>query len=439
MSEVKKLPKIIKHCMTIGEIPTSYKVSLTYEEQLLWFCKFLQDEVIPVVNNNSEVVEELKNWFENLDVQEEINNKLDEMAESGELERIIAQYLQLNGVLSFNTKNDMINSSYIVEGSTCRTLGLDSYNDGKGRLYKIEKITSATGVDGINLINIGRDNLYARLIDEEYIHQINDVVEDLGETNLNVQQITTNIGNLQNLTTSQKNNLVNAINSINLMNVDESQFPTGTKFHIIAGAIRQNESDVNQWFFISDTNHQPVGLDTIEIDRNLYLKFSYKQHFDKVISIIVTPDETLASMNVTAGCSVGNDYSLIGIGCKYSQEGTVYYDGTNWVDSLGGTVSMASNGVITLTPSSSLNLFTPYGVECETISRGYASLVNVVRLETGIRFMAFDGSGNKLTTPTQEIAFKYRFTNNGYIRPNSKMPGGSNFWIFGIMAQYPTT
>lgn len=33
-------------------------------------------------------------YFENLDVQEEINNKLDEMSESGELERIITEYYQ---------------------------------------------------------------------------------------------------------------------------------------------------------------------------------------------------------------------------------------------------------------------------------------------------------------------------------------------------------
>ena len=45
MNNVKKLPDIIHQCMTIGMIPTSYKMSLTYEEQLLWFCKFLEDEV----------------------------------------------------------------------------------------------------------------------------------------------------------------------------------------------------------------------------------------------------------------------------------------------------------------------------------------------------------------------------------------------------------
>ena len=433
MNDVKKLPKIIRHCMTIGEIPTSYKVSLTYEEQLLWFCKFLQDEVIPVVNNNSEVVEELKTWFENLDVQDEINNKLDEMAESGELENIISAYLNLNGVLSFNTVADMVASTTLVAGSTCRTLGNTTYNDGLGRLYKIEHIVSATGVDGVNLINMNRDDLYARLITEDYL-------DDIETLKGNVTTINNTIGSLPNLKTPVKTNIVNAINSI-LPNIDvESQnFPEGTTFDIIAGAIRQDENDVTKWFYISDTNHQPIGLDTVVEANNIYLRINYKKTYDKVISLVVVPDETLASLNITAGASVGLSYSLIGIGCKYTQTGLVYYDGTNWVDSNGGTVSMASNGVITLTPATTLTALEPYGLECEAISRGYATFKNVVKLETGLRFMAFDGSGNKVTSPTNDIAFNYRITRNGYIRPHSKMPGGSNFWIFGIMAKYPTT
>ena len=180
MGNLKKLPKIIRHCMTIGELPTSYKISMTYEEQLLWFCNFLENEVIPVVNNNSQVVEELKNYFETLDVQEEINNKLDEMAESGELENIISAYLNLNGILSFNTKADMIASTSLVAGSTCRTLGNLSYNDGYGRLYKIEQIVSANPeeVDGINLITLNRDDLYARLINENYLNEIKEIKEN---------------------------------------------------------------------------------------------------------------------------------------------------------------------------------------------------------------------------------------------------------------------
>ena len=97
---VETLRPFTRFCVTIGALPTSYMLSLTYEEQVLWFCKFLQDTVIPALNNNGEAVAELQalyvelknyvdNYFKNLDVQEEINNKLDEMVQDGTLAQII--------------------------------------------------------------------------------------------------------------------------------------------------------------------------------------------------------------------------------------------------------------------------------------------------------------------------------------------------------------
>lgn len=141
------------------------------------FCK-LGKEINKVINSTNTLgtqVETLtdyvSNYFDNLDVQEEINKKLDEMAESGELTNIISDYLNLNGVLPFNTISDMISSDNLIENSTCKTLGNMEFNDGLGRFYKIEKIISVNPaeVDGIKLISLGRDNLYARLIKDYYI------------------------------------------------------------------------------------------------------------------------------------------------------------------------------------------------------------------------------------------------------------------------------
>ena len=94
-----------KMCCSLGMIPTSYKVSMTYEEQLMWLCNYLENTVIPTVNHNTDVTNEVQNlfnqlhdyvehYFDNLDVQQEINNKLDAMAEDGTLINIIAPYLQ---------------------------------------------------------------------------------------------------------------------------------------------------------------------------------------------------------------------------------------------------------------------------------------------------------------------------------------------------------
>ena len=92
MKNVNSLPPFKRFCVTIGNLPSSYVDSMSYYECLMWLCKYLKDTVIPAVNENAEAVNELINWFNNLDVQDEINNKLDEMAEDGTLAQIIEDY-----------------------------------------------------------------------------------------------------------------------------------------------------------------------------------------------------------------------------------------------------------------------------------------------------------------------------------------------------------
>jgi hypothetical protein len=52
----------------------------------------------------------------------------------------------------------MQNSSYLIEGSTAKTLGYSTYNDGEGALYKIRTITNNDVVDGINIISLTNSN-----------------------------------------------------------------------------------------------------------------------------------------------------------------------------------------------------------------------------------------------------------------------------------------
>ena len=111
------------------------------------------------------LIDYVNNYFENLDVQEEINNKLDDMAESGELEEIIASYLNVNSVLAFDTLASLVASENLVEGSTVRTLGHTTYNDNGGEFYKIREITNQDVVDGINIVALTNfNNLIAERI-----------------------------------------------------------------------------------------------------------------------------------------------------------------------------------------------------------------------------------------------------------------------------------
>ena len=88
-----------------SNIPAVYDNTMTYYEELCALIKYLQSVVLPALNENaaavtviSNAVEQLQkyvdDYFKNLDVQEEINNKLDEMTESGELEEIIGEWIK---------------------------------------------------------------------------------------------------------------------------------------------------------------------------------------------------------------------------------------------------------------------------------------------------------------------------------------------------------
>ena len=197
LKPVGKLSPFAHFCCTIGNLPTSYMISLTYEEQLLWLCQYLEKTVIPAVNTNAEAVAELQdlyiqlkeyvdNYFKNLDVQEEINNKLDEMAESGQLQEIISEYLELQVTFTYNNVNELKNATNLTNGSFAQTLGFYSYNDNGGAKYKIRQITNTDIVDDMFIIALSDNNLIAELLKEDTIN-----VKQLGITgNINIDETT---------------------------------------------------------------------------------------------------------------------------------------------------------------------------------------------------------------------------------------------------------
>lgn len=180
MSEIKFLKPFTRFCMTIGNLPSSYLVSMTYEEQLLWLCDYLEKTVIPTINNNSEVTKEiqdlfnqLKNYvehyFDNLDVQQEINNKLDEMVEDGSLENILYNYTKIQRI--YNTVNDMINDESLTLNQKIKCLGLNSINDGFGGEFIINNENGIDLNNGLKalFINNYQDNFYNNIYYEKEI------------------------------------------------------------------------------------------------------------------------------------------------------------------------------------------------------------------------------------------------------------------------------
>lgn len=90
--------------MTIGELPTSFVDSMSYYECMAWLVNYIQNTVIPAVNNNAEAVQELQEWFEHLDIDAEVKKLIDQMIEDGTFYQMLTYDATTETLtLSFNT------------------------------------------------------------------------------------------------------------------------------------------------------------------------------------------------------------------------------------------------------------------------------------------------------------------------------------------------
>lgn len=119
------------------------------------------NELVKAVNGMEKVIKEavdyINNYFDNLDVQEEIDNKLDDMADSGELAEIITAYLELKAVLAFDTPSDLKSATNLIEGSFAKTYGYKRKGDGVYDLYYIREADGDVN-DDYNTIILTNDN-----------------------------------------------------------------------------------------------------------------------------------------------------------------------------------------------------------------------------------------------------------------------------------------
>lgn len=188
---VNNLQPFLNYCYTVGMLPTSYKVSMTYEEQVLEAIRYIKEEIIPTVNINAlattelqqkfvELVNFVETYFDDLDVQEEVNTKLDEMAESGELAELVSQYLESQAIIGFQTSNNLKNATNLANNSIARTLGNITYNDGKGAFYKIRTRLNSDVPDNYNIIElVNTQNLVAEIIPDYFRNNLQEQINNI--------------------------------------------------------------------------------------------------------------------------------------------------------------------------------------------------------------------------------------------------------------------
>lgn len=124
------------------------------------------DQMENVTNQMIALQNYVNNYFENLDVQDEIDNKLDDMVEAGTLQEIIADYLNSKAIFGFDNVSEMKNATNLINGSYAKTLGFYSVNDGGSATYKIRNITNSDIIDNATIIPMDNENLIAELIQD---------------------------------------------------------------------------------------------------------------------------------------------------------------------------------------------------------------------------------------------------------------------------------
>lgn len=89
-----------------------------------------------------------------------------------------------------------------------------------------------------------------------------------------------------------------------------SDLPSDSKLEIIAGSIR-NTGD--GWKWISDAAHTPVGVTPTVTTSGINLTINYGFTAKRVVTLVATPDETLAGLGFIIGGSVGTSLTNLQI------------------------------------------------------------------------------------------------------------------------------
>ena len=135
-------------------------------------------EMEKVISAYIELYNYVDNFFKNLDLQEEVDNKLNEMAEDGTLLNLLSNYTYLTKI--YNTVQDMINDNDIVLNQKCYCLGYYNINDGGQGYYCITNVENSNKYQ----INLDKNNLYAELITNTlYSKQIGLIGDGLTDEN----------------------------------------------------------------------------------------------------------------------------------------------------------------------------------------------------------------------------------------------------------------
>ena len=263
------------------------------------------EEYIQKFNDLHDYVED---YFDNLDVQKEINNKLDEMASDGTLADIISLYLQSNATMTYNTVADLKLAENLVNGSFAKTLGYRSINDGGCATYKVRTITNDDVVDEAKIIELHDDTLIAELIFDKYVspEQFGCYGDDTHDDTANFQKLL-NANKAIKLTSGKTYKVTSTLTVPNNTNMYGDGVNTKIKSYITDGAAIFRSTDSVQHFDIEN-----FSIDAINNCVGFYFNNPYDQcvfknlYFDNFINSAIKcgTSSTISQTLVIDNCVV---------------------------------------------------------------------------------------------------------------------------------------
>ena len=184
-------------------------------------------------------LDEFQHYFDNLDLQEEVDKKLDEMYENGQLAELVSQFLELQVAFTYNNVSDMVASENFINGSIAKTLGFYEVNDGGGATYLIRTITNEDTIDNIHLFAITNDDT---------------LVAELKEYNkINILQLGAK-------TTEDATNIINyAITNFNEVIIPDKEFTVSNSL-VLKSKLYLHGINENSAIYMSKTNNMPLLL-----------------------------------------------------------------------------------------------------------------------------------------------------------------------------------
>lgn len=218
------------------------------------------NNVIKSQNIVIDTVNDLSNYFDNLDVQEEINNKLDKMAESGELQEIISAYLQANVTWTFDSVANMKTATNLIKGSFAQTVGYYTPNDGGKALYYIRPVTTDDVLDNMFVIPLSDNTLVA-----EYVKSSEIVPESVGVYGDGDNDCTDTMQDLIDYTCT---NGLNISGAGTYKITDTLTIPNVEHVNIKLKNIDATELENKPAFILDHTRYANVTVDTIEFTKS---------------------------------------------------------------------------------------------------------------------------------------------------------------------------